>query len=45
MFIDAFGRDEDFSDPCSQSAYLDLETPKPGCQTYTFDKTKGLHVR
>jgi hypothetical protein len=28
MFIDAFGRDEDFSDPYSQSAYLDLETGK-----------------
>jgi hypothetical protein len=28
MFIDAFERDEVFSDPYSQSAYLDLETGK-----------------
>ena len=26
MFIQAFERDEVFSDPCSQSAFLDLET-------------------
>ena len=26
MFIHAFERDEVFSDPCSQSAFLDLET-------------------
>ena len=28
MFLHAFERDEDFTDPCSQFAYLDLETGK-----------------